>query len=154
MSAYVNPFEAIGDFMVVATVRPGVEPAVVEAALDDHLARAAAAPPGAEELAGARSRVLTDYWSALELLSNRADSFSQFTTFFDDPGRLAGETDRYRGIAAEELQELAAGFLGPEKRAVVTVVPKTQPAMVSIPLLPGEPLDVPEPPSPPDPPLS
>jgi predicted Zn-dependent peptidase len=154
VSAYVNPFEAIGDFMVVATVRPGIEPAVVEAALNDHLARAAAAPPGAEELAGARSRVLTDYWSALELLSNRADSFSQFTTFFDDPGLLAGETDRYRGIAAEELQELAAGFLGPEQRAIVTVVPKTSPAMVSIPLLPGEPLDVPEPPSPPDPPLS
>ncbi|HVR10900.1 MAG TPA: pitrilysin family protein [Thermoanaerobaculia bacterium] len=153
VTAYVNPFEAIGDFMVVATVRPGVEPAVVEAALGEHLARAAAAPPSAEELAGARSRILTDYWSALELLSNRADSFSQFTTFFDDPGRLAGEVDRYRGIAAEELQELAAGFLGPEQRAVVTVVPKTSPAMVSVPL-PGEPLDAPEPPSPPDAPQS
>ena len=154
VSAYVNPFEAIGDFMIVATVRPGVEPAAVEAAIGDHLARAAAAPPGAEEVAGARNRILTDYWTALELLSNRADSFSQYTTYFDDPGRLAGEADRYRAIAAEELQELAAGFLGPEQRAVVTVVPKTPVAAVSIPLVPGEPLDAPETPGPPDPPLS
>jgi zinc protease len=125
VSAYVNPFEAVGDFMVVATVRPGTEPAVVEAAIGDHLARVAAAPPTAEELAAARRRILTEYWSSLELVSNRADSISQFTTYFDDPGRLAGETDRYRSLAASELQEVAAGYLGPEARAVVTVVPRS-----------------------------
>jgi zinc protease len=123
VSAYVNPFEAVGDFMVIATVRPGVEPAVVEAAIGDHLARVTAEPPAAEELAAARRRILTEYWSSLELLGNRADSLSQFTTYFDDPGRLAGETGRYRDLAASELQELAAGFLVPEAQAVVTVVP-------------------------------
>jgi zinc protease len=148
VGAYVNPLEAVGDFSVVATVRPGVEPAAVEAALDEHLARAAAAPPTAEELAGARNRILTDHWSGLQLLSNRADSFSQFTTYFDDPGRLAGEADRYRGVAADELQELAAGFLGPQARAVMTVVPR-----VSTPSTPPGPQDAPEPPAPPDPPL-
>jgi len=152
--AYVDPFEAVGDFMVIATLRPGVEPAAVEALIHDHLARAAGEPPTADELAGARSRTLTDYWSALELLTNRADSFSQYTTYFDDPGRLAGEADRYRGVAAEELQELAAGYLGPDARVVVTVVPKVSAATVSIPLTPGELLDPPGPPPLPDPPLS
>jgi zinc protease len=125
VSAYVNPFEAIGDFIVVATARPGVEPAELEQALDRQLARAAAEPPSPAELSGALSRILTDYWSGLELLSNRADSFSQFTTFFDDPGRLAGEAGRYRDVAAAELQELAARYLVREERAVVTVVPKS-----------------------------
>jgi len=152
--AYVDPFEAVGDFMVIATLRPGVEPAAVEAVIHDHLARAAGEPPTAEELAGARSRTLTDYWSAFELLTNRADSFSQYTTYFDDPGRLAGEAERYRNVAAEELQELAAGFLGPDARVVVTVVPKASAAAVSIPLTPGGLLDPPGPPPLPDPPLS
>jgi zinc protease len=125
VSAYVNPFEAIGDFVVVATARPGVEPAELEEALDRQLTRAAAEPPSPAELSGALSRILTDYWSGLELLSNRADSFSQFTTFFDDPGRLAGEAGRYRDVAAAELQELAARYLVREERAVVTVVPKS-----------------------------
>ncbi len=151
--AYVNPFEAVGDFMVIATLRPGVEPAAVEAVIHDHLTRAAGEPPTAEELAGARSRTLTDYWSALELLTNRADSFSQYTTYFDDPGRLAGEAERYRSVAAEELQELAAGFLGPDARVVVTVVPKAPVAAVTIPPTPDL-LDPPEPPAPPDPPVS
>jgi zinc protease len=150
VSTYVNPFEAVGDFMVVATVRPGVEPAVVEAAIDEHLARTAAAPPTAAELAGARSRILTDYWSGLELLSNRADAFSQYTTYFDDPGRLAGEADRYWRISAEDMQELAAGWLGPQARVVVTVVPRTAPAPGSFPAAAGPP---PEPPAPPEPPL-
>ena len=115
----------MADFMVVVTARPGVDPAIVEEAVDDHLARAAATPPAAEELSGAVSRVLTDYWSGLEQLGNRADLFSQFTTYFDDPGRLAGEAARYQGIAAAELQEFAATYLRREERAVVTVVPRT-----------------------------
>jgi zinc protease len=148
VSAYVNPFEAVGDFLVVATARPGVEPAAVEEALRAHLARAAAEPPGAEELAAARSRILTDYWSGLEQLGNRADAFSQFTTFFDDPARLASEADRYLSVAGEDLQELAAGWLGPDDRVVVTVVPKTSAAAAPIPLTSGEapePLDPPQP---------
>jgi len=153
VSAYVNPFEAVGDFMVIATVRPGVEPAAVEAVIHDHLARAAAEPPTAEELAGAQSRTLTDYWSALELLPNRADSFSQYTTYFDDPGRLAGEADSYRSVAAEELQELAARSLNPEGRVVVTVVPRAAPAMASMPPAAVDLPEVPAPPAPPDPPL-
>jgi zinc protease len=128
VNAYINPFEAVGDFMVVATARPGVEPAVVEAAIDEHLARAAAAPPTTEELNGAMSRLLTDYWSGLEQLGNRADLFSQFATYFDDPGRLAGEAARYQSITAAEIQEFAATYLRREERAVVTVVPRTAPS--------------------------
>jgi zinc protease len=124
VTAYVNPFEAVGDFLLMATARPGVEPAALEQALDQQLARAAAEPPTPEELEGALSRILTEYWNGLEQLGNRADSFSQFTTYFDDPGRFAGETGRYRSIAAADLHELAARFLVPAERAVVTVVPK------------------------------
>src|SRR5258708_35104589 len=99
--------------MVVATVRPGVEPAAVEAAIDEHLARSAAAPPTAAELAGARNRILTDYWSGLELLGNRAHGFSQYTTYFDDPGRLAGQADRYRPRPRDSIQEPATRELRP-----------------------------------------
>jgi zinc protease len=149
VSVYADPFEAIGDFIAVATVRPGVEPAVVEQAIGGHLDRAAAEPPTADELAAARNRVLTDHWSALELLANRADSFSQFTTFFDDPGRLAGEADRYRAVTAAELQELAAGYLREPQRVVVTVVPKAPSPIEPIPPTSAAP---PEPPASPPPP--
>jgi zinc protease len=133
VAAYVNPFEAMGDLVIVATPRPEVEPAAIEEAIDQHLARAAAEPPGDDELEGACNRVLTDYWSGLELLGNRADSFSQFATYFDDPGRLTGEADCYRGITRADLQELAAGYLGADQRVVVTVVPKSDGAAPAAP---------------------
>jgi zinc protease len=124
VTAYANPFEAVGDFMVVATARPGVEPAALEQALAEHLQRAAATPPGAEELTGAKNRILTDFWTGLELLSNRADALSQFTTYFDDPGLLARQADIYRQLSGDDVQEVAAGYLAAEQRAVVTVVAK------------------------------
>src|SRR5579864_4044438 len=114
VSAYVNPFEAMGDLVIVATARPGIEPAAIEEAIGQHLARAAAEPLGTAELEGACNRILTDYWSSLELLGNRADSFSQFATYFDDPGRLTGEADCYRGVTRADAQELAAGYLDAE----------------------------------------
>jgi zinc protease len=124
VSAYINPFEAVSDFLFAVTARAGVEPAVIEEAIDAHLRAAAAAPPTEQEMASALSRVLTDFWNGLEQLGNRADLFSQFTTYLDDPGRLAGEAARYQSIEAGEVQELAATWLRPDERAVVTVVPR------------------------------
>ena len=132
VNAYVNPFEAVGDFMVVATVRPGVEPAVVEEALGAHVRRLAAEPPSPAEMAAARSRILTDFWSGLEQLSNRADSFSQYTTYFDDPGRLAGEAERYRSLEAADVQALASRYLGEDLGVVVTVMPKADVAQAAV----------------------
>ncbi|HEY8020815.1 MAG TPA: pitrilysin family protein [Thermoanaerobaculia bacterium] len=125
IGAYVDPTEAVATFAVIATARPGVPIETVEAAVAEHLARAAGAPPHPDDLERACNKVLTEYYSGLQKLDNRADLFSQFTTLFDDPGGLAREADRYREVTGEDVAAYAAAFLAPERGVRVTVEPRS-----------------------------
>jgi zinc protease len=124
VGASVSPYESGGTFMMVATARPGVEVETLEQALLDHLAAAATTLPDPDELERARNRMLTDTYSSLQKLDGVADLFSQFATYFDDPGGVAAEAGRYLRIAPAELVEVAATHLSENERVVLRVVPK------------------------------
>jgi zinc protease len=124
VGAYVSPYEEVATFMMIATARPGVSLETLESALVEHLERAASAPPDPADLERARNRMLTEHYGALQNLENRADVFSQFTTFFDDPGAVAREADRYQEIAPADLTEVAARYGVESERVVVAVVPR------------------------------
>ncbi len=128
VGAFALPTELAGSFALVATARPDVEPAALEAAVREHLQRAGAEPFAAEELARARNRVLTHHWEGLQQLDQRADQLSQLVTFFGDPHLLQRELDRYRTLTAEDLQECAARWLVDERSVAVTVVPAREAA--------------------------
>ena len=120
---YVQPTELAAMFLVVATARPEVELDLLEEALDRQLAAAAARPPSRADLERARNSLRVDFLEQLQSLDQRADLLSQLTTYFDDPGRLDGELERYLDISAEEIQEAAADLLRRERRVVLRVVP-------------------------------
>jgi predicted Zn-dependent peptidase len=124
VGAWISPYEEVSTFMIVSTARPGVDPAVVESAILEHLARAASAPPAAADFERARHRMLSELYSGLQKLDNRADLFSQFTTYFDDPGGVAREAGLYLEIEPRELAEYAADWWNEDQRVVVTVVPR------------------------------
>ncbi len=128
VGVHLDPTEIAGTFYVVATARPGVDPEALLEAISGHLAAVAAAPPAPADVERAKNRALTEIWSVLQKLDHRADLLSQFTTFFDDPGALAAEPERYARLDPEELTAFAAQALAPERRVVVTVVPREAPA--------------------------
>jgi zinc protease len=124
VGASVGPYESAGTFMLVATARPGVAVEELEEALLRAVARAASSPPDPADLERARNRMLTDYYNALQKIDSLADLFSQFTTYFDDPGGVAGEADRYLEITPQDLMDYAAGWCTEPERVVVSVVPR------------------------------
>ncbi len=123
--AYISPYEEVATSMVIATARPGVPIETVEEALLDHMGRAASEPPSAAEVERARNRMLTEYFGALQKLDNRADLFSQFATYFDDPAGVVGEADRYLELEAAELMDYAARCWNESERVVLRVVPRS-----------------------------
>jgi zinc protease len=129
VGAWISPYEEVSTFMLVSTARPGVEAATLETAILEHLDRAAIEPPSAADFERSRHRMLTEFYSGLQKLDNRADLFSQFTTYFDDPGGVAREADRYLEIEPRELTEHAAAHWSADQRVVVTVVPPTSRAI-------------------------
>ena len=123
VGAFALPTEVAGSFTVVATAKPEVDPAEVEAAVRRHLAVAASAPCDAADLERARNRLLTGHWEALQQLDQRADQISQVTTYFGDPHLLTRELERYAGLDAEALRRAAADWLSANGGVALTVVP-------------------------------
>jgi predicted Zn-dependent peptidase len=124
VSCSVLPTEAEASFRIAATCRPGVDPAVVDEAIDEHLTAASSQPPEAAEIERMRNGILTSHYQALQSIERRADLLSMFTTFFDRPEDLGRTVGRYRQVEAGPIQEIAARYLHDDDRARVHVVPR------------------------------
>jgi zinc protease len=109
-----------------ATVRPGVETAVLETAYEEELDRLGREPVTDDELARARALIETYELEALQRVDERADRLSMYATLLDDPGMINRQLGRYLAVTAEDIRAAAADFLGPDNRAVVTYVPAAQ----------------------------
>ncbi len=131
VGCYIFPTEVTATFAVISTAKPGVDPARLEAALVEHLERAAEEPLAAEHFERALSQRLTDHYGQLQTLDRRADLLSMFTTYFDDPAGVARQAERYRAPTAADIQAFAARRLRTDRRAVVTVVPRADGQEVS-----------------------
>jgi zinc protease len=130
VGSWVDPSEAVGTFTIISTARPGVAPETLSTAILEHLDRIATEPLREADLERARNKVLTDYYGALQKLDTRADLFSQFATYFDDPGGLEREVECYSQLGASEVLDYAAAYFTPDERVRVMVVPAPAPALV------------------------
>ena len=74
VSAYADLREIAGLFVVQASVRPGVDPAKVERALDQELARLLASGPTPPELARARARIRAGFIRGVERIGGGGGS--------------------------------------------------------------------------------
>lgn len=123
VTSWVLPTEAAATLCVVATARPGVGPRELETALSAEIERFRDEEPADEQLERARSWLLTDTYNELQKLDRRADLLSQNATFFDDPGRVASEPERYEVVTGQDVLDLSQKITHPRERAVVRIVP-------------------------------
>ncbi len=124
VGCYIFPTEITATFAVITTAKPGVDPEELEAAVDEHLARAGKELLSEDHFERALNQRLTDHYSQLQTLDRRADHLSLFTTYFDDPSGIFREVERFGAVTREAVREFAAESLRPDRRAVVTVVPR------------------------------
>jgi predicted Zn-dependent peptidase len=106
-----------------ATVRPGVDPAVVERAFEEELERLGREPVTDDELARARALIETYELEALQRVDERADRLSMYATLLDDPEMINRQLGRYLAVGKAEIQAAAAEVLRPENRVVLTYMP-------------------------------
>ncbi|MEO8277780.1 MAG: pitrilysin family protein, partial [Thermoanaerobaculia bacterium] len=127
VSAYVYPTEEVGIFVLVATVRPGVEAARLEARIWQHLEALATPQPlfdsFAAELERTQRRTLVGIHSELQTLEHRADLLSQYTTFFDDPARAWSEAQAFVSVDSDAIRTFVASRLAADRCATLLVEP-------------------------------
>jgi len=111
-----------------ATVRPGVDPAVVERAFEEELERMGREPVTDDELARARALIETYELEALQRVDERADRLAMLATLLDDPDLINRQLGRYLAVTAADIQAVAAEVFRPDNRVVLTYMPETGPA--------------------------
>ena len=110
-----------------ATVRPGVDPAVVERAFEEELERLGREPVTDDELARARALIETYELEALQRVEERADRLAMYATLLDDPDMINRQLGRYLAVTPAEIQAAAAEVFRPDNRVVLTYVPAARP---------------------------
>ena len=106
-----------------ATVKPGVDPAVVEAAYLEELERLASEVPSEDEMARAKALWEADELGALDRVEERADRLSTFATLFDDPGLINTFLARYLAVTPEQVRDAAREVFRADNRVVITYLP-------------------------------
>jgi predicted Zn-dependent peptidase len=103
--------------------REGVDPAELEAAYHE-LAQIGEVTEA--EMERARALITSDWLHHLATVDGRADTFSQFTTLFDDPGLVNEMLPRVLAVTAKDVQDIAAEVIRPDNRVVLVFEPESQ----------------------------
>ena len=119
-----------GSFWLYAEAVAGVEPARLEAAIDEELARLRTKAPTAAELKRVRALLGSAEDFEGETVSDLAESLGSFA--IDADWRLAvGARERRRKVSGAKLRSLCARYLTPERRVVGWSLPQSGVALIA-----------------------
>jgi predicted Zn-dependent peptidase len=110
-------------FIARGNLPAGEDPAVLERALLDEIERLATELVDPVELERAITGLEARQLFELQKVNERADQISMLTTYFDTPELIVTELDRYRAVTAEDVRRVAAEYLTPDNRVVLTYLP-------------------------------
>ncbi len=112
-----------GLFAMQAIANAGTELETLEQVTADELARLAADGPTAEELDKTITQIRSERFFALESVASLAESIQQANFYFDDPGALFSEINRFRDVTAEDIQRVVTEYLSDERAVIIQVLP-------------------------------
>jgi predicted Zn-dependent peptidase len=114
VSAGVDEYERVGEFEVEATVRPGVDPALVGQQLDSIIADFIKTGPTAEELKRAKTDDISGTIKGLESVGGfggKAVTLARGATFANDPGFYKKELAEEAALTPAEVHAAAKKWL-------------------------------------------
>jgi zinc protease len=120
----LDPMQDATTVAFVATGAHGVSSSELESALIEAVERRIEEGISADDLEHGRKRALIDHYSGLQGLSRRATAIACRAAFAGVPGGLAELAEPYRDLSAEELDAMARRFCRPERRAVLSLLPR------------------------------
>ncbi|MFE7814795.1 pitrilysin family protein [Streptomyces sp. NBRC 110035] len=100
-----------------------VEVPVIEAAVDEELARFAEQGPTAEEMERAQAQLEREWLDRLSTVAGRADELCRYAVLFGDPQLALTAVGRILEVTAEDVREVAEARLRPDNRAVLVYEP-------------------------------
>jgi zinc protease len=127
VAATQNSRELGSFFQIVATAAPGRTLAEVERAIAKELSALIQRGPTPAELERCLAQAEAHFLFRLQTVGGfggKSDQLNAYNTFLGDPGYFERDLERYRAATAEQLRQAAAKWLDPQRRVVLSVVPR------------------------------
>jgi zinc protease len=128
VQAFAWTMELGGQFLVIATARPGVKLEQVEEVVTAEVARLAKEGPTAEELQRAKVKQQHNFVSGLERVGGfggKSDLLNFYNTFFGNPGMFAADVERYQAVTAPAVRSVVGRWLDTGERLLIRFHPET-----------------------------
>ena len=114
VSAGADISELGGNFIITADVKEGVDPAKVEAAIQEELNKLLKEGPNADELAQARTVVRAGFIRGIERIGGfggKADVLAECAVYTGDAGCFRDSLARYQNVNAEQVRSAGVKWL-------------------------------------------
>ena len=134
-------------FIVMATVKQGVDPATVEAAIDEELERLIAEGPSAEELERAKTAFRAGFVRGIERIGGfggKADALAECTVYEGDPGCFRTSLANVAATTVDDVKAAGATWLDVGSHTL-TVVPGARTPLAEEPAVTPAPFTPPAP---------
>ncbi|MEG0185642.1 MAG: insulinase family protein, partial [Stenotrophomonas sp.] len=133
------------NFVVMATVKQGVDPAKVEAIIDEEIKRLAKDGPTADELSRGKTAFRAGFIRGIERIGGfggKADALAECTVFEGDPGCFRRSLANIDAASAADVRAVGAKWLGVGDHTIV-VEPGARVALAELPSQSPKPFTVP-----------
>ena len=121
----VGPFEIASQFAVDIMIKPGGDPAAVERAMNEEIARFLREGPTANELSRIKTRIFASALRGLERVdgfSGKSAQLAQYQVYCGSPERYTEELNEIRHTTASAIRDVAQRWLS-DGSFVLTVEP-------------------------------
>ncbi|WP_246444240.1 M16 family metallopeptidase [Sphingomonas sediminicola] len=112
VSANMQPFHRIGLMEIDATVKPGVDPALVDKRLDEIIADYLANGPTEDELRRAATKIVGSYIRGIENVSTQNEALAEGLLYNGDSNFYARNLQRYASVTPAEVKAAMQQWLG------------------------------------------
>ncbi|MBL0214913.1 MAG: insulinase family protein [Myxococcales bacterium] len=116
-----------GDFTIQVTAKPGVDPQRLIKEISEEVAKLASTAPDAKELERAQNSQEASFLNGLEPTLSRAIALAGYDVQAKDPDYFAKDLARRRAVTTAQVQAVAAKYLKPNARVVLTISPGKKP---------------------------
>lgn len=115
-------------FEISAQPKAGVDPATVEAAIYDELAKVIAASVTPAEIEKAKNILLSDFYRRIRTISGRSNAIGTYEVFFGDYRKLFTAADDFATVTQADIQRVARTYFTDRNRTVATLMPDARDA--------------------------
>jgi len=116
-----------GTFEIVATAKPGVDPRRLIREISEEVAAISTTAPADAELERAKNSQEAAFLGGLESTLSRAIQLAAYDVQAKDPDYFAKDLARRRAVTTAQVRAVAAKYLKPNARVVLTIKPGAKP---------------------------